>query len=82
MVFFTGKKKIKYMHKNFSNQSERHTALDSPADSRAVLTRQLTETGRDAPARCRKMRRKRMRGPEGMLREERGLEDSENMGSR
>lgn len=70
------------MDKNFSNQSERDAALDSPADMGAVLARQLTETGRDAPARSRKMRRKRVQGPEGMLRGERGLEDSENMDSR
>lgn len=82
MVFFTGRKKNKYMHKNFSNQSERDTALDSPADWGAVLSRQFTETSRDAPTRGRKMRRKRMQGPEGMLRGERGLEDSENTGSR
>lgn len=82
MVFFiTGKKNNKYMHKNFSNQSERDTALDSPADMGAVLTRQLTETSRDAPARGRKTRRKRVRGPEGMFRGERGLKDSENTGS-
>lgn len=37
-VFHGGKKK--YMHKNFSNQLERDTALDSPADVEAALTRQ------------------------------------------
>ena len=80
MAFFIGEKnKNKYMHKNFSNQLERDTALDSLTDLGAVLTRQLMETGRDAPARRRRMRRKRLQGPEGMLR---GLRDSENMGSR
>lgn len=61
------------MHKNFSNQWERDTALDSPADLGAVLARQLTEASRDAAARGRKMRRKRMRKPEGMLGGEGGV---------
>lgn len=72
------KKNNKYMHKNFSNQWERHPALDSPADLGAVLARQLTEAGSDATACGRKMRRKRVRKPDGMLGGERGVENSEN----
>lgn len=64
------------MHKNFSNQLERHTALDSPADVEAVLTRQRRTClqHKNEEKTCVRAR--------GILKGEGGLEDSENTGSR
>lgn len=64
------------MHKNFSNQLERDTALDSLQIWEQCSPGSFTETSRDAPVGSRRMRL------EGMLRAEGGLEGSGNMGSR